>query len=71
MSLVALLDPTKELRDQLKQQELMAESMARIGAMFGLTTDELNDALFAAIHKKRLQHTQGQCDKMFAKHIQL
>jgi len=52
---------TGQSREEERKRKLeqLAESMSKIAAEFGLTTDELTDALRDAVAKKRLRKTES------------
>lgn len=64
MSIIDALDPNKRIREDLQRQQQLSESMARIGAQFGLTQDELLSALWGAVNAKRLSNTARELNGM-------
>ena len=71
MSIVDCLDPTAKMRDDLRKQHELLESMTRLGAQFGLTKDEVLDGLWHAVNQKRLRDTQNETIRMAERMISL
>ncbi len=58
MSIVDAFTGEERERERRRQLERLSESLNKISREFGLSVDEINEALMVAVQRKRLQNTQ-------------
>lgn len=69
MSIAAIFDLSAVEAEKKRNLEALAEMQGRIAVCYGLTIDELTEALKSAVEKKRLRTTMAELAAMQRKGI--